>query len=79
MDIHIVVINVFSNIRVQFAADLICALIEYDNVCLHIVLFQKCSDGTCSDFESLVFGIAVYAGRNQRKRNRLAAILFGKF
>ena len=79
MDIHIVVIYVFSNISVQFAAYLICPLIEYYNVGLHIVIFQECSDGICSDFESFVFWIAVYAGRNQRKSNRLTAILFGKF
>ena len=61
MFIHIVVINVLSNIGEQLLADLICLLIEDDNIDGHVVFKQELTDRINRNSQRLVFRITIDA------------------
>ena len=62
MLVHIVVINVLSNIGEQLLADLICLLIKDDNIDGHVVLKKELTDRINGNSQRLVFRITVDAG-----------------
>ena len=75
MRFNIVVIDVFRDIREQFAADLIGPAVKNDEIDRHVMLQQKGPDGIHCHAESLILRIAEVAGRNERERHGLAAVL----
>ena len=75
MGIHIVVVDVGSDIREQLIADLVRRAVENDDVRRHVVLCEEFADGVHRHPERLILGIAENTGGDQRKGNRLTAVL----
>ena len=73
--IHIVVVDVGSDIREQLVADLVRRAVENDDVRRHVVLCEEFTDGVHRHAERLILWIAKNAGGDQRKCHRLTAIL----
>ena len=74
MLVHIAVVYVLGNIRIELTADLICLLIEDDNIDGHVVLKQELADRINGNSECLVFRIAIDTGRDERKCNCLTFV-----
>lgn len=75
MCLDIVVIDVFRDVREQFAADLIGPAVKNDEIDRHVMLQQEGPDGVYRHAEGLILRIAEDAGRNERERHGLAALL----
>lgn len=75
MRFNIVVIDVFRDVREQLAADLIGPAVKNDEIDRHVMLQQEGPDGIHCNAESLILRIAEDAGRNERERYGLAALL----
>ena len=58
----------------QLAADLIGVAVEDDDVNRHIVLHEELTDGIHRHAESLVFGIAINTGGDQRECHSFALV-----
>lgn len=71
---HIMIVDVFGDIREQFTADLIGFPVKNDDIYRHIVLQQKFPDGVHRHAKRLIFWITVNAGGEQRERRRLAMV-----
>ena len=75
MGIHIVVVDVGSDICEQFVADLVRRAVENDDVHRHVVFCEKFTDGVHRHPERLILWIAENTGGDQRKGDRFAAVL----
>jgi hypothetical protein len=73
--VHIVVVDVGSDVREQLVADLVRRAAENDEIHRHVVFSQKFADAVHRHPERLILGIAENAGGDQRKCHRLAAML----
>src|SRR5699024_9361052 len=62
----------------QLLADLICLLIEDDDIDGHVVLQQELADRIHGNSQRLVFRIAVDTGRYERKSNRLTFLVLSQ-
>jgi hypothetical protein len=72
--VHIVVVDVGSDVREQLVADCIRRTAENDEIHRHVVFSQKIADGVHRHAERLILWIAKNAGGDQREGNRLAAM-----
>ena len=75
VSIHIVVVDIGSDIREQLVADLVRRAVENDDVHRHVVFCEEFADGVHRHPERLILGVAEDAGGDQRKGNRLTAVL----
>ena len=75
MDIHIVVVDVGSDVREELIANRIRRAAENDKIHRHVVFREKFADGVHRHAERLILGIAKNAGGDQREGNRLTAVL----
>ena len=75
MLVHIVIVYVLGNVRIELSADLICLPVEDDDVDGHVILKQKLADCINGNSQCLILRITVDAGRNKGESNRLAPVL----
>ena len=78
MLVHVIIIDVFGNVREQLLADLIRRFVKYDDIDRHFVFKKKVADDVDSNLQSLILRISVHARRDKRESNRFTAPLLRK-
>ena len=75
MRVHIVVVDVGSDVREQLVADLVRRAAENDEIHRHVVFREKFADGVHCHAQRLILRVAEDAGGDQREGHRLTAVL----